>query len=80
MDNATCEVLTLGYDLNWYSGRVEKQKLGAADELAQILNDYSDRGWNVVAACGDDKFRQVILSRTLATTGIELPARTATAA
>ena len=80
MDNATYEVLTLGYDLNWYGGRAEKQKLGAADELARILNDYSDRGWSVVAACGDDKFRQVILSRTLVTTGIELPTRTAAAA
>jgi hypothetical protein len=58
------EVLTLGYDLAWYAGPNSGAALGRAEELARILNDYTARGWSVVAACGDDKFRQVILRRS----------------
>ena len=63
MTDHNYEVLTLGYDHHWYAGTSEKKQLGKDAELARILNEYGEAGWSVVAACGDARFRQVILTR-----------------
>ncbi len=64
MNDPTYEILTLGCDHRWYSGTTEKKVLGKDTELARILNEYGECGWSVVAACGDARFRQVILTRS----------------